>query len=406
MIKLNVWLTLYHGQSIHAGELVVADPDAQGRLQGQFRYSQDYLDLPEAFPLDPIHLPLSVEIFDAERPYAGVHGVFEDSLPDDWGRRILARRYQLERKDQRVPQLLALLKGQGMGALSYSVDDVVPVKREAVDGRHLTELQRLAKKFEENATSVDDEMVILFQAGSSPGGARPKALIEDFGQSYLAKFSSIRDQFDVVSLEAATMAMARRAEVDAAPSKLVPCGTRKVLLVERFDIHSATMGRHHLISMQTLLRAEGYYNASYLDIADVIRRISANPGRDLIKLFKQMVFNVMVGNTDDHLKNFCMIFDREGWKLSPAYDLVPNVGMNPEHVLRIGCYNVVANRKVLIDEAKYFDIKQQSKADKIISAMFSVVSNWGKIFKEFDVPSRDIEIIGKDIEVRMAKIKC
>ena len=81
-------------------------------------------------------------------------------------------------------------------------------------------------------------------------------------------------------LEAATMAMARRAEVDAAPSKLVPCGTRKVLLVERFDIHSATMGRHHLISMQTLLRAEGYYNASYRDIADVIRRISANPGRD------------------------------------------------------------------------------------------------------------------------------
>ena len=158
--------------------------------------------------------------------------------------------------------------------------------------------------------------------------------------------------------------------------------------------------------MQTLLKAEGYYNASYRDIADVIRRISVNPGQDLIKLFKQMVFNVMVGNTDDHLKNLSMIFDREGWKLSPAYDLVLNVGMNSEHVLRIGYYNVVANRKVLIDEAKYFDIKQPSKADKIISAMFSVVSNWGKIFKEFDVPYRDIEIIGKDIEVRMAKIKC
>ncbi len=407
MIKLNVWLTLCQGENVHVGELIVAEPDMQGRLQGQFRYSPDYLIHPEAFPLDPIHLPLSLEIFNAERPHAGVHGVFEDSLPDDWGRRILVRRYRLERKGQRVPQLLALLGGQGMGALGYSLDNEVPVKREAVDGCHLTELQILARKFEQNTVSEDEEMALLFQAGSSPGGARPKALIRDQGHSYLAKFSSIRDQFDVVALEAATMELARQAGVDAALCKLVSCGTRKALLVERFDINNTTIstGRNHLISMQTLLKAEGYYNASYRDIADVIRRVSDTPGQDLIKLFNQLLFNVMVGNTDDHLKNFCMLFDGVGWRLSPAFDLVPNVGLNREHVLRIGYYNVAADRNVLIQEAKYFGIKQQSKAEKIIATMLSKVSNWEKVFNEFKVPVMDIGVIGKDIEERMAKVK-
>ncbi len=402
MIKLNVWLTLYQGQNLRVGELVVADPDLQGRLQGQFRYSQDYLNHMEAFPLDPIHLPLSAEVFNAERPYAGVHGVFEDSLPDDWGRRILARRYRLDRKDQRVPQFLGLLGEQGMGALSYSLDDNAPVKQDGVDGQYLEALQRLAGKFEEDATSVDDEMALLFQAGSSPGGARPKALIKDQNHAHLAKFASIRDRFDVVALEAATMELARRAGVGAAPSQLVSCGTRKALLVERFDINVAG-GRNHLISMQTLLSAEGYYNADYRDMAAIIRRVSGNPGQDLVKLFKQLIFNVMVGNTDDHLKNFCMIFDGDGWKLSPAFDLVPNIGLNRDHVLRIGFDNVVANKKVLLLEAKSFGIKQQARADEIIEAMFSAVSNWQKVFNEFEVPDRDSKIIGKDIESRMAR---
>ena len=178
----------------------------------------------------------------------------------------------------------------------------------AVDGQHLKELQRLAGKFEEDATSVDEDLALLFQAGSSPGGARPKALNKESDRSFLAKFSSIRDQFDVVALEAATMALARRAGVNAAPTKLVPCGTKKVLSVERFDIDNAGMGRHHLISKQTLLKAEGYYNAGYRDIADIIRRVWTNPGQDLVRLFKQLLFNVMIGNTDDHLKKLLYDF--------------------------------------------------------------------------------------------------
>ena len=406
MIKLNVSLTLTSGKKIPAGELVVADPDVQGRLQGQFRYSPNYLDFPESFPLDPIHLPLTQEVFNADRPYSGVHGVFEDSLPDDWGRRILARRYTLIRKDQRVPQLLALLGAEGMGAIGY-VQGTIAFSNEQeddVDGRHLTELQRLATEFEKDATSINDEMSLLFRAGSSPGGARPKALIIDRGIRYLAKFNSIKDQFDVVALEAAAMELARRAGIEAALSRCVTCGAQKVLLVERFDVSEGGPGRNHMISMQTLLKADGYYNAGYNDLAGVVRRISTEPAQDLLKLFKQMIFNVMIGNTDDHLKNFCMMFDGAVWKLSPAFDLVPNIGLNHEHVLRIGSETIVASRENLYIEAKNFGIKSRGKADKIIDAVFSKVSSWREVFIEHNVPSSDIKIIGRDITERMAKL--
>lgn len=404
MIKLNVWLNLPQGQTVRTGELVVASPDSQGRLAGQFRYVPEYLAHPAAFPLDPIHLPLAARSYSADRPHSGVHGVFEDSLPDDWGRRLLARRYRLARDNQRVPGLLELLGGQGMGGLSYGKDDAVPVKKEAVDGRYLLDLQRLAARFEEDASSIDDDMALLFQAGSSPGGARPKALIRDRNVSYLAKFASVRDQFDVVSLEAATMELARLTGVSAASTKLVPCGANKALLVERFDINNLTAGRNHLLSMQTLLKADGYYYAGYRDLADIIRRVCSNPVADLLKLYKQLVFNVMLGNTDDHLKNFCIMYDGDAWKLSPAFDLVPNIGLNREHVLRIGHSNVVDNRTTLLHEAKHFGIKRKKSAEQIIADMYEVVSGWEKVFYGFGVPDRDLKIIGRDINNRLAML--
>ena len=127
--------------------------------------------------------------------------------------------------------------------------------------------------------------------------------------------------------------------------------------------------------------------------------------KDLLKLFKQLVFNVMIGNTDDHLKNFCMIYDGDGWKLSPAFDLVPNIGLNREHVLRIGHSTVVDNREALIQEAKHFGMKQQKVVKQIIAAMYEVVSGWEKIFYGHGVPARDINIIGQDIDQRTAMLR-
>jgi serine/threonine-protein kinase HipA len=291
-----------------------------------------------------------------------------------------------------------------LGALSYAEEGAPKVDSTVATSRHLKELAMLAEKFEQDpATDEDDELLLLFQAGSSPGGARPKALIEDENGSYLAKFASIKDQLDVVSLEAAAMELARRAGVETADTNLISLGSRKCLLVKRFDISEAG-GRNHIVSMKTLLEAERFYYAGYRDMADVFKKISAAPLRDLRMLFRQMVFNALIGNTDDHLKNFCMLHDDEGWRLSPAFDLVPNIGMNMEHALRIGLDYIAPNLQTLLSEAKYFGIKRRQTVLDLVEEVNLAVSKWPAVFSDFDVPEKDAEKIGKDIIRRLEKV--
>ena len=399
-MMLTVWLTLPAAEVVKIGELAINDPDARGALDGQFRYTPEYLENPKAFPLDPLHLPLSADIFDADRPHAGVHGVFEDSLPDDWGRRLLVRRYKLGRKDQRIPQLLRLIGNQGLGALSYMEKGRPDLKTTGVPIRHLQELALLVERFEQDKTVDDDELSLLFQAGSSPGGGRPKALVKDESGAYLAKFASARDQLDVVSLEAAAMELGRRAGIETADTRLLALGSRKCLLVKRFDINEAG-GRNHLISMQSLLKADGYYYAGYSDLAEVIRHVSTQPGQDLQRLYRQMVFNVMIGNTDDHLKNFIMLHNDEGWGLSPAFDLVPNIGFSREHVLRIGYDNRPPDLGTLLQEAGHFGLKRRQQTLEVIMEVHEAVSEWSAVFATCNVPKRDAESIGRDISRRL-----
>ncbi len=402
MIKINVWLTTPEGKILPAGEMVVASPDASGALEGQYRYSPEYLHAESAVALDPIHLPLSDRIFDAKRPYSGVHGVFEDSLPDDWGRKLLVRRYKLAKKEQRVPHLLKALESEGIGALSFG-DEKPPTKPGGVPGHELKKLVLLAEQYEKDTITTENDLALLFEAGSSPGGARPKAVVHNEGKGWLAKFPSIQDTFDVVALEAATMCLARKAGVQTAHTELFDCGSKRVLLVERFDI-TPSQGRRHLVSMQTLLGAEGHYFLGYQDMAGVIRRISANPADDLDRLFRQMVYNVLIGNTDDHLKNFCMLHGEEGWHLSPAFDLVPNINRNREQQLRVGDNYSTPTREALLQEAKSFGIKRQERAKYLIDHMCKVVAGWQDTFEEYAVPAQDIEILRKDILSRLKKI--
>lgn len=406
MIRLDVWLTLPSGENVHVGSLVTADPDPiKGGVAGQFRYNPEYLSHPRAFALDPLNLPLVSDIFNADRPSAGVHGVFEDSLPDDWGRRIMARQHKLGRAEQRAPNLLRLLANSGLGALSYVEQGKAELKKAGVSLRQLQELAHLANVFEkEPSSAAADEFSLLFQAGSSPGGARPKALIEDDGVPCIAKFGSIRDKLDVVGLEAAAMELSRRAGIETADSRIVSLATGKCLLVKRFDV-AKNNGRNHLISMQSIMKADGYYNAGYGELAEVIRHMSLQPGQDMQRLYRQMVFNVMIGNTDDHLKNFLMLHSDDGWQLSPAFDLVPNIGFNREHVLSIGPGSRLPTGKTLADEAKKFGVKRREQAIEIVRSIHAIVASWEQVFKEHDVPQSDRDAIGKDICLRLEKTR-
>jgi serine/threonine-protein kinase HipA len=381
--RIEVWISLAGGRRL-AGEMV-CDVEAGGRGRGAFRYDQGYLRSSEAFALDPVSLPLQGGAFSVDHP--GIFGVFEDSLPDDWGRRLLVRKHRIPPRRQNLPTLLRAQGGSGLGALSYSERGRPEVSAAEVSVIHLERLVQAAEMFE-RGENQDEEISLLLGAGTSPGGARPKALVfdEQKGEHCLAKFPSIKDQVNVVGIEAATMSLAARAGLVVPESHLVRCGSRPVLLVRRFDL--MPQGRRHMVSLQTLMKAKGYYVCRYGDLLHTVRKVSADPVEDGERLFRQMVFNAVVNNTDDHLKNFWMLYDNErGWRLSPAFDLVPDIGQNGEHVLFFDLDPVYPGRKNLERLGRDWGVP---RADRIVEAVFATVGGWKDEFASFGVSGADI----------------
>ncbi|MFZ2633233.1 MAG: type II toxin-antitoxin system HipA family toxin [Desulfosalsimonadaceae bacterium] len=400
---IHVWVTLPDGVCLPAGDMVCEDPDKRGRVSGEFRYHPQYLGHPKAFPLDPVSLPLGVNPFACDRP-CGVHGVFEDSLPDDWGRNLLVRKAGLQRREWTIPNLLLALGSSGLGALSYTQEGApLPVRADA-DMISLTDLLRIALRYDAGEPVPDDEMAMLFQAASSPGGARPKALIADAaGDQWMVKFPSRRDRLNMVVIEAATMALARQAGLNVSETKIMPCARRKVLLIKRFDIRRMDIGlpgRRHMISMQTLLCAEGVYRFGYHDLFEIIRKYSAQPEIDIHNIFSQMTFNALIGNTDDHLKNFTIIHDDHGYFLSPAYDLMPDTTDRREHVLHFNGNYIAPGSDELKQIGK---MEKVSGASEIVDRVRESLVKWQSVFESFAVPKADIARLSWGIERHLAK---
>ena len=407
MIQLQVWLRPPMGPPRPAGELIVAEPDQRrgGQLQGEFRYLREYLDWSGAFALDPLHLPLERQAFDAARPHAGIHGVFEDSLPDAWGRRILCRRHGLSAVQARPVNLLALLGSEALGALAYTQDPNWCDEPPRIQAAELSTLADAALRFEDAPPDAEfDDLMRLFQAASSPGGVRPKVVIEDDGIGWLVKFSSSRDRYDMVRLEAASLRLAEAAGIEVPEHRLVDLQGRSALMVRRFD-QTPDGGRNHVISLQTLLGAEGYYTAGYTDLADVLRKVSDQPECDLPLLYRQMVLNAVLGNTDDHLKNFAMLHGTGGWRLSPAYDLLPDVNERREHVLHFGSAGLIPTAAAMDTLASAFGIAPGTASD-IQQQVLEACSVWRDRFRMAKVPEIDVTRLSGSIDQRMIRLKC
>jgi serine/threonine-protein kinase HipA len=286
-----------------------------------------------------------------------------------------------------LSNLLLAIGNSGLGALSYTDHEQLLPPPPETSVRNLSALVTAAEKFEQGELR-DLELTMLLGAGSSPGGARPKVVVYDEVADihYIAKFPSIKDQVDVVKIEGATLALATQAGLIVPPTALIACGEKSVLLVERFDVISG--GRRHMISMQTLLKAEGYYHLRYLDVLNIVRKYSINPCEDSERLYRQMVFNAIIGNTDDHLKNFWMIYDhQEKWRLSPAFDLVPNIGNRGEHVLFFDIDPYYRGRKSLAIIGRRWGI---ANSDIVVEQVFEAVAGWKEEFSSRGVSEADI----------------
>jgi serine/threonine-protein kinase HipA len=333
---LFIWVRRREGPIRLVGELATTAPDRNsGRFESEFEYTRDWASEVGAFALDPVSLPLdAARRFRAEMLYPPL-AVFDDALPDDWGRRLLAAAISADGGTPTLPEMLLRMRGGGTGALLFTATDTAPRPDQSVPSTALSKLLAAAAQFEAGTLSPGDEFRRLLEGSSRAGGARPKALVHDESGEWLAKFPSRTrdDAYDVVGLEATCLALARRAGLEVPESRLQTIGARRVLMVKRFDV-SAEGGRYHMVSLRTLRKERpGIYVHSYSDLAQVLRKHSAAPADDVAALYRHMAFNAAVGNVDDHLKNFWMLARPAGFRVAPAFDLVPDISGRGEHTL-------------------------------------------------------------------------
>jgi serine/threonine-protein kinase HipA len=401
--RLAVYVTRPDGTQVLLGALSFSDPAPNGHFESHFGYATTYLEDPSSFPVDPRNLPLRAEGFRASELEPPL-GVFRDALPDQWGRRLLILEHGLAGRNQWEPELLALLGAGGMGALSFFDPDELP--RPKTDGSadvlRLDDLLAGAERLG-RGLSVDRRVRLLIAAGSSPGGARPKALVRDGASRWIAKLPAAEDRFDMVGLECAALACARRAGLPVPDTKLIELSNqRKALLVERFDL-AGEEGRLHMLSLASLLRERrGVYVHGYADLFEAIARYTdADPRREAERLFRQMTFNAAIGNTDEHLKNWLMLHGDDGYALSPAFDLLPDVAQRKEHTLMFGTSAYPPERGTLLSLAREFDIRP---VKRILDEACEAAGQFPRQAHKAGVPTDQVEQFAKDIEQRTAAL--
>ena len=321
-----VWIWLSDAtQPVVAGRLARA---RDGRLT--FNYGQSYLARADAIAIYDPELSLRAGAIETHNKML-LPSSIRDGSPDAWGRRVIINRVTGLKGDEAaqtdLDELTYLLESGsdriGMLDFQRSPTDYVPRQRKNAT---LAELMESAERVEKGV-QLTPELDQALQHGSSLGGARPKALIDDGHKKYIAKFSATNDLYNVVKAEFVAMRLAERVGLVVAPVKLAHALGKDVLLIERFD-RAANKGnwlRRGIVSALTLFdldETEARY-ASYEELATIIRHRFDDPVETLTELFARIVFNILCGNTDDHARNHAAFWDGKSLRLTPAYDLCP-----------------------------------------------------------------------------------
>jgi serine/threonine-protein kinase HipA len=404
-----VYLTLPGATSpVTAGRFELST-DRQGASVGRFVYGRRYLERSDAVPIDPIELKLEERTFATARLH-GMFGALRDASPDYWGRRVIEKRagkvnlteldYLLSSPDDRA------------GALGFGLKVEPPAPLRTFNRTmHLSRLQELADLIvaedelpEETAADRADltQAQDLLLIGTGMGGARPKAVVEDGGTLWIAKFNRRDDKWNHARVEHAMLILARECGLSASRSRLTQIADRDALLVKRFDREPSTNGyrRARMLSALTLLRTEDSHldrdRWSYVALAEELRRICAQPRLDGPELFRRMVFNALISNLDDHPRNHAVIAMQRDWKLSPAYDLTPSIVVSLERrdlAMICGDRGRYAHAENLLSQCERF-LLSHTEAARIISEMEAIVRRrWYEVVRREGVSEEDCQRI-------------
>ena len=386
---------------ITAGRFVL-EQTRTGVPLGRFVYGRTYLDNPHAVEIDPVELKLSRHTYETVR-LNGVFGALRDAGPDYWGRRVIDKHaariglgemdYLLESPDDRA------------GALGFGLNQVPPaplrVFNKTLDLEKLQSLAEALVKDEIPADPAAPQVQDLLLLGTSMGGARPKAVVEDEEGLWIAKFSRNDDRWNYPRVEHAMLRLARACGINAADGHLETVAGKDVLLIKRFDREKTDAGylRARMMSGLTVLRAEEDATTrtrwSYVALAEELRRIVTEPRKDAPELFRRMCFNGLISNLDDHPRNHAFIARDQNWSLSPAYDLTPSPVVSQDRrdlAMECGDHGRFANAKNILSQHTRF-LLERDEAEKIVADMREQVARWYEIVRSSGVSENDAETI-------------
>jgi serine/threonine-protein kinase HipA len=380
----------------------------KGKETVSFEYDSAWLKHSEKFALEPA-LELTEGAFHAA---ASVFGAIGDSAPDRWGRVLMRRAESKKAKvEKRTPitlleadYLLGVNDEARQGALRFSLELDKAVFLAAKDQNPIPSLIKLPKllsateRFLDNEESAED-LKLLLAPGSSLGGARPKASVQDKdGTLAIAKFPRKDDEYNVVLWEAVALDLAKSAGINLPDWRIEKILRKPVLIIKRFDRNNDE--RIPFLSAMSMLGAKDNEEHSYLEIAYAIIQNGASPNHDLAELWRRIVFSIMIANTDDHLRNHGFIYERyKGWRLSPVYDLNPTpIEVKPRILsTAINYEDRSASLELAMSVIKEFRINK-NRAIQISKEVAAAVKQWRKVAVKFGLSKEECDFMRSAFE--------
>jgi serine/threonine-protein kinase HipA len=393
----------------HSGPTVAGRFDwepAAAAPVGEFVYAQSYLANNAAVPLDPVALPLRAQVF-ATTLSSGFFGVIRDAIPDDWGRHV-ASSLQGDRFGTDFDYLW-LQTADRIGALAFGTSAQAPVAE-----RPLLEWDQLAQSTLLDAinhidrdiplTPAEEEAALAFGAGTSAGGARPKLTVRKNNGVWLAKLNRHSDRFNVVRVECVLLDLAAACGIQVPEHGIERIQGQDVLLVKRFDraVAADAVLRHRMVSAATVFQADeaiarNSYTGSYPRLAREFSRWTVTGRQDRRELFRRVAFNSLASVTDDHERNHALIAQSTHFRLSPAFDLVPQpANTQRRHLaLAIGDFGALAARQNMLTSLDAFELTP-GEANSLIDEVQQVIrANWRECCEACDVAEADIARIAR-----------
>ncbi len=406
--RVEVWADWkWLGEPALMGVLFVSP--GKGKEIFSFEYDDAWLRKNFLTTLDPVLVSFGGPQYPREGK--ATFGIFLDSAPDRWGRFLMDRREaQLAREEKRPREalhesdyLLGVFDAHRMGALRFKLEPHGPFLDDNQEyasppWTHLRVLEEAVSVLEQpgsdqNAVNIR-WLKMLIAPGGSLGGARPKAGVKNTdGHLWIAKFPSRNDDVDWGAWEWVVYELARKSGVIVSEAMARSFNSRRhTFLTKRFD-RTTNGGRIHFASAMTLLNHndgdDASSGASYLELVEFIMKHGAHPQVDLEQLWRRIVFSIFVSNSDDHLRNHGFLLTKEGWVLSPAYDMNPNPRSDGLK-LNISESDNSQDLSLAMEVAPHFRVKQQA-ANNIIQDVASVVKEWRNLAKTMRLNSNEID---------------